>query len=163
MNSGLVFEPRKLTLNRSVSLSYVLGTLSTSAFAKQIGCCILMRSSADIELFGLPGRTNACVPATTKRKKNKRKNLKLINALRKPGSNTKSSLEPDALGKLSTELAKQANAWLLMLPRSVLSCDMLKPRETSLAPLNFRVASLNVGKSFGEFRTSFGCFVVANK
>lgn len=52
----------QLTLNRNASLSYELSALSTKAFAKQIGCCRLMRSSADIELWGLPGRTNACVP-----------------------------------------------------------------------------------------------------
>lgn len=51
----------KLTIKRSASLSYELGKQSTKAFAKQIGCFKLMRSS-DIELFGLPGRTSACVP-----------------------------------------------------------------------------------------------------
>lgn len=51
------------TLNRNASLSYEFSGLSTKAFAKHIGCCKLTRSSADIELCGLPGRTNACVPA----------------------------------------------------------------------------------------------------
>lgn len=67
------------------------------------------------------------------------------------------SLEPDALGKLSTELAEHANAWSLILPRSVLSCELLKSLDTSLAPLNFRVESLNLFISFGELRSSFDC------
>lgn len=69
------------------------------------------------------------------------------------------SLEPDALGKLSTELAEQANAWSLMLPRSVLSWEMLKSLDTSLAaPLNIRwLFSLKTPISFGEFRKSFDC------
>lgn len=49
------------TLKRNASLSYVLGKQSTRAFAKHIGCFKLIRSS-DMELFGLPGRTRACVP-----------------------------------------------------------------------------------------------------
>lgn len=53
----------QLTINRNASLSYELGKQSTKAFAKQIGCFKLIRSS-DIELFGLPGRTSACVPVS---------------------------------------------------------------------------------------------------
>lgn len=46
-----------LTLNFSVSFS----ELSEIAFARQIGTVVAL-SSADSELFGLPERTNACVP-----------------------------------------------------------------------------------------------------
>lgn len=44
-----------------------------------------------------------------------------------------------------------------MLPRSVLSCELLKSLDTSLAPLNFRFVSLNIPNSFGEFRASLDC------
>ena len=52
-----------LTLNFSASLSYGL-LLSTRALALHIVqmAANVPRSSADNELFGLPGRTNACVP-----------------------------------------------------------------------------------------------------
>lgn len=64
-------------------------------------------------------------------------------------------LEPEALGKLSTELAEQANAWSLILPRSVLSCELLKSLDVSFVALKFRLFSLKTPISFGELRISF--------
>lgn len=49
------------TLNLKASLSYGFGLLSIRAIARQIGT-IVVRSSAESELCGLPGRTRACVP-----------------------------------------------------------------------------------------------------
>lgn len=63
-------------------------------------------------------------------------------------------LEPEALGKLSTELAEQANAWSLMLPLSVLSCELLKSLEISFVALKFLPFSMNGLQSFGEFLIS---------
>lgn len=63
-------------------------------------------------------------------------------------------LEPDALGKLSTELAEQANAWSLMLPRSVLSWELLKSLDVSFVATKFRPFSLNAPISFAELRIS---------
>lgn len=71
------------------------------------------------------------------------------------------SLEPEALGKLSTELAEYANAWSLILPRSVLSWELLKSLEVSFVATKFRTPfSLNVPISFGELRISLVCIVV---
>lgn len=68
----------------------MFGLLSIRAIARQIGT-IVVRSSAESELCGLPGRTKACV------------------------------LDPDALGRLSTELAECWNVvWSLMLSRQLL-------------------------------------------
>lgn len=58
---GIFFVTFIFTLNRRASLSYGFGKLSTNAFAKHIGANVVL-SSVDIELCGLPGRTNACVP-----------------------------------------------------------------------------------------------------
>lgn len=56
-----------LTLNLRASLSYGFGILSTSALALQI-CTNEARSSVEMELCGLPGRTNAWVPVLEVRK-----------------------------------------------------------------------------------------------
>lgn len=72
-------------------------------------------------------------------------------------------LEPDALGRLSTELAEQANAWSLILPRSVISCELLlKCRDcvTSFGGrLKYRLCSLNkpISLETEELRKSFDC------
>lgn len=64
------FLKKELTLNLSASLSYEFTLLSTNALALQIAANV-PRSSADSELFGLPGRTNACVPLVYRIKQNK--------------------------------------------------------------------------------------------
>lgn len=136
-----------------------------------------MRSS-DIELFGLPGRTSACVPVKIHRnylvtvfvcvwilykaKCYDNKNVWIIYLIDfiwswKLKPSEWHLLDPDADGRLSTELAEHANAWSLILPRSPFSCELLKSLDTSLAPLNFLFVSLNFFNSFGELCISFGC------
>lgn len=92
---------------------------STTALALQTG---LTRSSADNELFGLPGRTKAWVPIewTVGGKREQKANGQhdLMNAS-KEGSSASAVLyllDPDALGRLSTELAEQWYAWSLIWP-----------------------------------------------
>lgn len=69
-------------------------------------------------------------------------------------NNGNNLLEPEALGKLSTELAEHANAWSLILPRSVLSWELLKSLEVSFVATKFLPFSLNTPISFGELRIS---------
>lgn len=92
---------KEQTLNLKASLSYGFAILSTSAFALQIGgSCVRSLSSADIELCALSGRTSACVPLI------KCTLLKLFENENFMKFFQKYLLEPEALGKLSTELAE---------------------------------------------------------
>lgn len=77
--------------------------LSTSALTLHIGA-IDIRSSADNELLGLPGRTSACVPTEGEG------GWRFFMTFQNFFIQQIYSLDPEALGRLSTELAEHWNA-----------------------------------------------------